>query len=541
MRTFIVRTLGVLVASAALVLASVVPAGAASGPAGQVFTLVNQQRAANSLPALVSDPVLDNAAQAWANYLASNDLFEHSSSEWRNAMISGGGWIYSGENIAAGYATPAAVMDGWMGSSGHRANILSTGYVGVGIGYATGGSYGRYWVQIFADSLPRVTPGNAPTISGSTALGSTLTASATGWQSGTQLSWAWASNGAAIPGATAQNYVPTLSDTGRTLTVTVTGSRSGYYSASRTSGATSTVSGAPPSTRLSGADRYATAVAISKAGFAPGVAVAYVASGTNFPDALAATPAAALLGGPLLLTAKESLPATVLAELQRLQPARIVIAGGENAISDHVLDQLETVATTTRISGDTRYDTSRELVADAFTSSSVAYLATGLNFPDALSAGAAAASIDAPVVLVDGGAATINAVTLDLLHTLGVTSVRIAGGTSVVSQGIQNQLTGEGFTVQRLAGADRFETARAINAQAFPSASTIYLASAQNFPDALAGAALAGSVGAPMYITTGACIPATIERGMTALHPTRIVLLGGASSLTADVAAYLRC
>ncbi|WP_040424774.1 cell wall-binding repeat-containing protein, partial [Agromyces subbeticus] len=89
-------------------------------------------------------------------------------------------------------------------------------------------------------------------------------------------------------------------------------------------------------TRLAGSDRYATSVAISKSQFGPGVPVAFIASGANFPDALAGAPAAGISGGPMLLTDPNALPDTITAELERLQPERIVILGGTGTISADV-------------------------------------------------------------------------------------------------------------------------------------------------------------------------------------------------------------
>ncbi len=87
--------------------------------------------------------------------------------------------------------------------------------------------------------------------------------------------------------------------------------------------------------RLAGSDRYATAAAVSAATFpSPGVPVAYVATGLNFPDALAGSVAAARAGGPLLLVTKDTVPAATATELARLKPARIVILGSTGAISE---------------------------------------------------------------------------------------------------------------------------------------------------------------------------------------------------------------
>ena len=86
--------------------------------------------------------------------------------------------------------------------------------------------------------------------------------------------------------------------------------------------------------RFSGADRYATAVAISENTTLPNTDTVYIATGTNFPDGLSATPAAARAGAPLLTLPGNRLPATVAAELVRLDPSYIVILGGPGAVSD---------------------------------------------------------------------------------------------------------------------------------------------------------------------------------------------------------------
>jgi uncharacterized protein YkwD len=126
----------------------------------QVVELVNAQRLANGgLPPYKRVDLLDNAARYHAADLSQDDYFDHNSYDrvsgslvqvcaWNTRV----GKYYtgvSGENIAAGYATPASVMDGWMNSAGHKANILSGAWeIGVGY-YSGGGTYGVYWVQDF--------------------------------------------------------------------------------------------------------------------------------------------------------------------------------------------------------------------------------------------------------------------------------------------------------------------------------------------------------------------------------------------------------
>ncbi|PTU57315.1 hypothetical protein DBB34_04475 [Sphaerisporangium cinnabarinum] len=93
-------------------------------------------------------------------------------------------------------------------------------------------------------------------------------------------------------------------------------------------------------TRTAGADRYATSAAVSARAFSPGVPVVFVANGLDFPDSLSGAPAAGIGGGPVLLTASTRIPASVAAELDRLDPARVVVLGGAGAVSEPVREAL---------------------------------------------------------------------------------------------------------------------------------------------------------------------------------------------------------
>ena len=298
----------------------------------------------------------------------------------------------------------------------------------------------------------------------------------------------------------------------------------------------------PSSTRFSGADRYATAVATSLAYYLPGVARVYVATGLNYPDALSAAPAAAHFASPLLLTTPGALPANVRAEIVRLNPAQIVVVGGSSVVSDAVFADLTTIKPTVRLSGPDRYATSRAIATDAFgTNAPTAYLATGENFPDALSASPAAAHFAGPLLLVPGTAALPDAATTAELTALHTTTVKIAGGASVVSTGIETALRLPGITVQRNSGADRYATAAAINLDAFASSDTVFLAVGTNFPDALVGAAVAGWKNSALYLTGTTCLDANAVAGIARLGATKLSLLGGTSVLSDAVMSRQAC
>ncbi|WP_111721303.1 endo-1,3-alpha-glucanase family glycosylhydrolase [Homoserinimonas sp. OAct 916] len=294
-------------------------------------------------------------------------------------------------------------------------------------------------------------------------------------------------------------------------------------------------SAAPSVERIAGPDRYATAVAISKSAFTT-APVVYVATGESFPDALSAAPAAAKQNGPLLLTQTKSLPAAVKNEIARLKPKSIVVVGGTGVISAAVEAQLGKLATTKRIGGTDRYDTSRRITSHAFPSSTTAYIATGRDYPDALSASGAAGSASAPVVLVDGKSGSAGSATTALLKKLGVKTTIIAGGTGVVSAGVQESLTPYG--VSRQSGSDRYQTSEKLNKSTAKKASHAYLATGTAFPDALAGAAIAGAKSKPLYVVPTNCVPAGTKADISG---SSVTLLGGTGALGSGVAKLTSC
>lgn len=116
----------------------------------QVVTLVNEQRAANGLAPLTLSAELSNMARAKSQDMHDNNYFSHTSPTYGSPfdMMKSFGITYrtAGENIAMGYATPEAVVTGWMNSAGHRANILNASYTQIGVGYVADGNY---WTQEF--------------------------------------------------------------------------------------------------------------------------------------------------------------------------------------------------------------------------------------------------------------------------------------------------------------------------------------------------------------------------------------------------------
>jgi uncharacterized protein YkwD len=134
--------------------AAAAPANANSYVA-RVLELTNDERANAGLPPLELSPALEDSAQTYSDVLASSGCFAHTCGPTpdfvdRDAAAGYTDWSSIGENIAAGYPTPEAVVAGWMASPGHRANILSPNYTEIGIGVAEGGAtYGSFWTEEF--------------------------------------------------------------------------------------------------------------------------------------------------------------------------------------------------------------------------------------------------------------------------------------------------------------------------------------------------------------------------------------------------------
>jgi putative cell wall-binding protein len=332
-------------------------------------------------------------------------------------------------------------------------------------------------------------------------------------------------------------------------------------------GATTTAAGYTfdDSLLLGGADRYETAMLASwYSGLGDwdgdgaigddemAAPVVYVVSGRNFPDALSAAAPAAYNGGVLLMTKTDTLPASTSFELERLQPEKIVLVGGTAAISTKVGNQIAdlTDAAVERRAGSTRYETARAVIETGYPDGLLnpfVYVTSGVNYPDALAAGAPAALFGVPVVLVDGRKNTIDAETLAFLDSQGIMGAEIAGGTAAVSAGIQAQLEGKYGTegqVLRSSGATRYETAAALveaaHGYAYDSTRSdedpandflvydAFFASGRNFPDALGGGTIAGYFGEPFYPLDERCGAApAVADSLTHLEPEYSIFLGG--------------
>ena len=281
-------------------------------------------------------------------------------------------------------------------------------------------------------------------------------------------------------------------------------------------------------TRLSGATRYDTAVAISQnRSFTNATPSVVIASGENFPDALAAAPLAALVNSPILLVKHNDVSASVLAEINRIWnhdnsggATDIYIIGGTSSInasvSDAIAAGIDGSPNITRIAGANRYETATAIATEM---NSIAgapdkvVVVNGSSFADAAAMASPASnwwldSARMPILLNDGGTLRPeNTTYLDSVNA-SVGTVYIGGGTSAISGTAETSLGGYG-TVTRLAGANRYETAQAIAnffyaPLSYPAPINVGVASGTDFPDALTGGLFSGYTNMPLLYVNGA-------------------------------------
>ena len=190
-----------------------------------------------------------------------------------------------------------------------------------------------------------------------------------------------------------------------------------------------------------------------------------------------------------------------------------------------------------RVSGPNRFATAEEISKLRFPTPGASFgevfIATGLNFPDALSAGPAANQVGAPILLVNQN--SIPTETDRELNRLGPAKITIVGGTSQVSAAVQTQLLTYGATVERIAGTNRYDTAADVSLRFAADRPFVFIASGAGFPDALSAGPAASLLNVPILLTDPSTLPAETKVALTRLTPATIYVVGGTGVVSESV------
>lgn len=295
---------------------------------------------------------------------------------------------------------------------------------------------------------------------------------------------------------------------------------------------TSQVNAATLDKRLSGNNRYETGAKIASEGWETSE-YAIIASGEGFADALCAAPLAKKYNAPILLTGKNALDPNTKNELKLLNVKKVFIVGGSGVVSDNVNSEVKGMGIeTNRIYGQDRFETSLE-VAKNLGSISGVVVANGFGFADALSIAPVAAQKGMPILLTDK--VDLSQQVKDFLTNITYEKSYIVGGNAVVSDKIASKLR----NVTRLGGNNRYETNAAVLNQFGDEFSydKVYVASGQNYPDALSGSALAALSNSPL-ILVGTSVDPSVMSSIKAHHDkyNNVLILGGTAVVTDAVA-----
>jgi putative cell wall-binding protein len=286
--------------------------------------------------------------------------------------------------------------------------------------------------------------------------------------------------------------------------------------------------------RVAGNDRYETAAAVSRQFAGSQYAPVFLATGENFPDALAAAAAAGAEQSRVLLTGRYSVPESTLDELAARETTYVYLIGGTASVSTEVETGLERAGyTVLRLAGEDRYDTSATVAGILFDDPDTVFVATGENFPDALAGAAAAGSLGAPVLLVRPGSLPDSI--RDAL-TEGFPQIRpsrfiVLGDERAVSNTVVDEIKALGYqsaAFERISGADRYATSVAVGRRFFPTAPSAVLAVGDNFPDALAAGPFAAATGAPLLLTQATTTPPATRADLDQRNPTDRYFIGAA-------------
>lgn len=278
-------------------------------------------------------------------------------------------------------------------------------------------------------------------------------------------------------------------------------------------------------TPIQGADRYETSVQISQDSFPDGAGAVVIATGENWPDALGGSALAGVLNAPVLLSRKAALSPAVADEIVRLGASEAYVLGDRLALSNSVFDSLVGMlgsGNVHRIGGANRYRTADlvaaevvDMLGDGY--DGMAFVATGLNFADALAASPLAAANGWPVYL--SGMPTISDETIAAMQDAGVTDTILLGSEAAMPEGTSIIVLRSGFTAVRIDGDDRYETAAKVAefgvSDAGLSWDSVAIATGERFPDALSGGVAQGLSGSVLLLTRSGSLPAATQAALT--------------------------
>lgn len=296
-------------------------------------------------------------------------------------------------------------------------------------------------------------------------------------------------------------------------------------------------------TRIAGQDRYETSFFIASQ-VNPGMTNSVIlASGKDFPDALAGAPLSKKLNAPILLM-DDSIYGYLYENLDYINKhlskgGTIYLLGGESSISSNVVNELEQQGYTNikRLGGTNRFDTNNTIVNEMnIEEGTPVVIVNGFNFPDALSISSIAAAKGYPIFMSQNN--SIPDTIINKISSINPSKIYLIGGTGALSNNIQSQLKNNLSNVNdediiRISGNNRYDTSLKVADYFKLDSKDVILANGENFPDALSGSALAAKLNAPIILMDGKNIDSQ-KNYIDSLNSNNLIILGGQGSVSSE-------
>ena len=279
-------------------------------------------------------------------------------------------------------------------------------------------------------------------------------------------------------------------------------------------------------TRVAGADRINTAVEVSKKYYKSAETV-IIANSEKFADSLSASALSKALKAPILLVKKDQLDSVVAQEIKRLGAKNVVVIGGNHSV-DKTKNSLSQYNLQT-IAGSDRYETSAKIAQEIIkrTGTTQAVIASGETFADALTVAPLANKNNMPILLVQPN--NIPKATQEVLKQIKNTI--IVGGEKTISNQVANKLPNP----TRIAGANRYETAKKIYEYGFKDRSEVNIANGTNFADSL----VIGSIDCPILLAESNEVPESTKQAIKDSKFEKVNVFGGENSIDESVVKEL--
>ncbi|MCC2716692.1 leucine-rich repeat protein [Finegoldia magna] len=279
-------------------------------------------------------------------------------------------------------------------------------------------------------------------------------------------------------------------------------------------------------TRVAGADRIQTSVEVSKKYYESAETV-IIANYEQFADSLSASALSKALKAPILLVKKDQLDSVVAQEIKRLGAKNVIVIGGEKSV-DKAKNSLSKYNLQT-IAGSDRYETSAKIAQEIIkvTGTKKAVIASGEVFADALTVAPLANKNNMPILLVQPN--NIPKATQEVLKQ--IEEVIIVGGEKTISKEVENKLPNP----TRIAGANRYETAKKIYEYGFKDRSEVNIANGTNFADSL----VIGSIDCPILLAEANEIPEATKQAFKESKFEKVNVFGGENSINESIVKEL--